>query len=105
MGPVGMITVVDQYMRLPFLSSLSNMLGLAYQISMFLFLFNMLPLPLPLLDGGWVVILILERILRREFTAEQKAAAQMVGLAGVFVLFVWIMYGDIPAAFKYFFGG
>lgn len=101
MGPIGMVAVVEQNTRLhPY-----NTFALAFSISMFLCLFNLLPLPLPLLDGGWIVILLIERLLRREFSAEQKAAAQMVGLAAFLVLGVIIAYGDILTSFKRFFLG
>lgn len=101
MGPIGMISVVEQNANLP----LYYNLFLAIQISMFLFLFNMLPLPLPLLDGGWIVILLIERLMRREFSPEQKAVAQMFGVIAVIVLGVFIAYGDAIRFFKRFFGG
>jgi len=101
MGPIGMISIVEQNANLP----LYYTLYWVVQISMFLFLFNMLPLPLPLLDGGWIVILLIERLLRREFTPEQKAAAQMFGMVAVLLLGAFIAYGDILRFVKRFFGG
>lgn len=101
MGPIGMISVVEQNANLP----LYYNLFLAIQISMFLFLFNMLPLPLPFLDGGWVVILLMERLIGREFTENQKAVAQLVGITAVMLLGVYIAYGDAIRFFKRFFGG
>lgn len=101
MGPIGMVAVVEQMMRIhPF-----NIMSYAIQISMFLFLFNMLPLPLPLLDGGWIIILLLERLFRKEFSAEQKAYAQMIGITAVIILGIWIAYGDTISSFRRFFGG
>jgi regulator of sigma E protease len=101
MGPIGMVSVIEQNSKLP----LYYNLFLAIQISMFLCIFNMLPIPLPLLDGGWIVILLLERLLHREFSAEQKAAAQMVGLMAMVVLGILVTYGDFMRMFKRFFGG
>ncbi len=101
MGPIGMVAVVEQMMRIhPY-----NIMSFAIQISLFLFLFNLLPLPLPLLDGGWIVILLLERIFRKEFSGEQKAFAQMIGLVAVVILGLWIAYGDVINSFRRFFGG
>lgn len=101
MGPLGMIAVNEQNIKLhPF-----NTLFLAMNISMFLALFNLLPIPLPLLDGGWIVILLLERLLRREFTGEQKAMAQMVGLAIFIILGIIIAFSDIRLIPKRFGGG
>ncbi|HOJ78093.1 MAG TPA: M50 family metallopeptidase [Bacillota bacterium] len=101
MGPIGMVTVMEQNTQLP----LYYTMILAVQISLFLGMFNLLPIPLPLLDGGWIVILLLEKLLRREFTAEQKAAAQMVGLSLVLILGVMIAYSDILRSIQRFFGG
>lgn len=101
MGPIGMVSIVEQNANLP----LYYNLFLGIQISMFLFLFNMLPVPLPLLDGGWIVILLIERLIRREFTPEQKAAAQTFGMIAVLLLGIFIAYGDAIRFFKRFFGG
>lgn len=105
MGPVGMTVIMEQYSHLPLNQVLFQIFYLAIQINMFLFLFNMLPLPLPLLDGGWIVIMTLEKLLRREFSADQKAAAQMVGMIGVLLLGAIIFYSDVMMTIKRFFGG
>lgn len=99
MGPIGMVTVIEQSGGLP----LYHLFFLLIQISLFLFLFNMLPLPLPLLDGGWIVILLLEKLFRKEFSAEQKAAAQMAGLMAMLVLGVMVTYNDILRVIKMYF--
>ncbi len=99
MGPIGMVTVIEQSGGLP----LYHLFFLLIQISLFLFLFNMLPIPLPLLDGGWIVILLLERLFRKEFSAQQKAAAQMIGLMAMLVLGVMVTYNDILRVIKMYF--
>jgi regulator of sigma E protease len=104
-GPIGMTAIIEQYSRLPLIHVIYRFLELAIGINMCLFLFNMLPLPLPLLDGGWIVIMTLEKLMGREFSANQKAAAQMVGLVAVLFLGVWIAYGDVMMLIKRFFGG
>lgn len=101
MGPIGMVAAMEQNTKLPIYYTLFFMII----ISISLFFFNLLPLPLPLLDGGWIVIMILERLLRREFTAEQKGVAQLVGLIMIGFLFIVITYGDILTMFRRFFGG
>jgi regulator of sigma E protease len=105
MGPIGMTAVIEQYSQLPLIHVIYRFLDLAIGINMCLFLFNMLPLPLPLLDGGWIVIMTLEKLLRREFSVNQKAAAQMVGMVAVLLLGVLIAYGDVLIFIKRFFGG
>ncbi|MGE5607551.1 MAG: site-2 protease family protein, partial [Bacteroidota bacterium] len=62
-----------------------------------------LPIPLPLLDGGWIVILLLEKLFRKEFSAEQKAAAQMVGLMAMLVLGVLVTYNDVLRFIRMYF--
>jgi regulator of sigma E protease len=105
MGPIGMTAVIEQYGSLPLIHIIYRFLELGVGINMCLFLFNMLPLPLPLLDGGWIVIMILEKIIRREFSANQKAAAQMVGMVAILLLGVIVAYGDVSLVIKRFFGG
>lgn len=105
MGPIGMVTTVEQYLLLPPEYLTAKILELSVSITMFLFLFNLLPIPLPLLDGGWIVIFLLERLIRREFTPEQKAAAQTVGMVLVLFLGAFIAYGDVLTTIKRFFGG
>lgn len=94
-GPIGMVKMVNQSMQYPFMLRIFEWLILMVEISISLFLFNILPLPLPLLDGGWIMILLLERLLRREFSAEQKATAQMIGLVTIIALAIFIGYHDI----------
>lgn len=91
MGPLGMVGAIDQALQ----SGLHLFFSIVAGINLFLGLFNLLPIPLPLLDGGWIVILILERLRRKEFTPEQKTAAQMVGLAAILLLTVIATYTDI----------
>jgi regulator of sigma E protease len=105
MGPIGMTAVIEQYGNLPLIHIIYRFLELGVGINMCLFLFNMLPLPLPLLDGGWIVIMTLEKLMRREFSANQKAAAQMVGMVSILLLGVIVAYGDVLLVIKRFFGG
>ena len=105
MGPIGMVTITAQNISLPLNYFIFYIFSSAISISMFLFLFNMLPLPLPLLDGGWIIIMLLERALNRDFTPGQKAAAQMVGLVAILILGIWIAYGDVLSFIKFFKGG
>lgn len=91
MGPIGMVGFVGQARE----SGMDYFLQTCAMISLFLGFFNLLPIPLPLLDGGWVVILLLERLRRKEFSPEQKSIAQMVGLGLILLLFVFVTYSDI----------
>ncbi|HCT35414.1 MAG TPA: hypothetical protein DF292_00050, partial [Firmicutes bacterium] len=81
MGPVGLVSEVGQATQ----KGAGWFLQIIAAVSGSLAFFNLIPIPLPLLDGGWIMILIIEKILRREFSQNQKAIAQMIGLAAVLV--------------------
>ncbi|HBE77474.1 MAG TPA: hypothetical protein DDW65_06770 [Firmicutes bacterium] len=104
-GPIGAVDMVEQTLQMPLQLILISMVQFFTSISVSLCLFNLLPLPLPILDGGWIVILLLERIFRREFSTEQKATAYTVGLVAILFAFVWITYGDILRLLKRVLGG
>jgi regulator of sigma E protease len=104
-GPVGIVSVVDQALQSPPQLIIINIVQLFFIISISLCFFNLLPLPLPILDGGWIVILIIEKILRREFSTEQKTTAYTIGLVLFLLTFVWVTYGDIISLVKRVIGG
>lgn len=95
-GTLGLFAVFDQAIKSGFYLFFSMIAG----INLFFGLFNLLPVPLPLLDGGWIVIFILERIRKKEFTAEQKATAQMIGLAVILTLFAVLTYSDLASMIR-----
>jgi regulator of sigma E protease len=95
-GPVGMVSMVHQAAT----SDLYRFWFMFAMFNLFLGFFNLLLIPLPLLDGGWVIIMLLERLRKKEFTANQKAIAQMVGMGLMLLLFVLITYGDISSLIK-----
>ena len=94
-GPVGMVGFVDQARHQSGL-----LLFVMTSISLFLALFNLLPIPLPLLDRGWIVIFILERLRGKEFFSRQKGTAQMIGLLLMLVLFIMITSGDVGSIIR-----
>lgn len=97
-GPVGAIDAVSlQYRAGPWW-----FLYMIATFNLFLALFNLLPVPIPLLDGGWIVIYLLEAILRREFTEREKASAQILGLVILATFFVFVTYGDILSKMRRF---
>lgn len=52
-------------------------------------------LPFPVLDGGHIVIILLEGIFRREIPLKIKIAIQNVGFVLILILMAFIIYGDI----------
>lgn len=97
-GPVGMVGMVGESVK----AGAASVFNLIASLNLFLGLFNLLPIPLPLLDGGWVVIYLLERLRRREFTAEQKAAAQLLGLLILGSFFLFVTYSDLVTGIRRF---
>lgn len=52
-------------------------------------------LPIPILDGGNILLLALEGILRRDFSLSFKERFVQVGLVFLLVLFAYVMYNDV----------
>ena len=72
-------------------------LMLIAQLSLSLGLANLLPIPV--LDGGYLVLFMLEAVRRRKLTARQMERVMLGGLAVLFTLFVAVTFKDIRARF------
>jgi regulator of sigma E protease len=72
------------------LISMGNFLAL---ISIALCIMNLLPIPI--LDGGMIVLFILEGILRRPIKARTIYIFQTVGAVVIFGLMIFAVFGDI----------
>ncbi|HAV20726.1 MAG TPA: RIP metalloprotease RseP [Firmicutes bacterium] len=88
-GPIGIVQAVGQTAKLGFI----NVLYLAGLLNVNLGLLNLLPIPV--LDGGWIVLLLLEAIRRKPLSVEQEAFARMVGLAILGFIIVYATFSDI----------
>lgn len=88
-GPIGIVQAVGQTARL----GLINVFYLAGLLNVNLGLLNLLPIPV--LDGGWVVFLLIEAIRRKPLSVEQETFARMVGMAILGVLIVFATFSDI----------
>lgn len=62
-------------------------------LSLSLAIFNILPFPV--LDGGHMIIIIIEGIIKRELPLKLKVAIQNVGFALLIILLAFIVYNDI----------
>lgn len=71
---------------------LGNFLTFTALLSISLAIINILPFPA--LDGGHIVFIILEGILRREISVKVKMAFQQVGLVLLLILMTFIIYND-----------
>lgn len=55
--------------------------------------------PIPVLDGGHILLLLVEGLLRRELSLELKARVTQAGLVFIVVLFGIVMYNDLMRKF------
>ena len=94
-GPIGMVQIIGEtasYMEVNFLLGLLNVMYLAVFLSVNFAIVNLLPVPI--LDGGWILLIIIELIRRKPLTERQKAIAQMTGLVFIAGLFLFATYSD-----------
>ena len=74
------------------------LLGLMAIISVNLGLINILPIPG--LDGGHVLIAIIEGAIQRDLPIKIKLGIQQAGLLLILILFITIMINDIQRLFQ-----
>jgi regulator of sigma E protease len=79
-------------------SGFSAVLGLLAIISINLAFINFLPIPA--LDGGHVVIILAEAIMRRPFSMRTRLAIQQIGVVLLFALIGVILFNDISRLFQ-----
>jgi len=62
-------------------------------VSLNLAIFNLLPIPI--LDGGVILMLLLEMFMRRDLSLQVKEAVFKVGFVFIMALVVFVIYNDI----------
>jgi len=92
-GPVGIVAVSGQAVRAGFRSFFFFM---AY-ISLNLFVVNLLPIPI--LDGGHIIVLATEGVLRHDLSLKVKERFLQVGFVFILVIFALVMYNDVLRVF------
>jgi regulator of sigma E protease len=95
-GPLGMVGVIDQALK----SGLYLFFTILASFNLFLGIFNLLPIPLPLLDGGWILIYLLEGLSRKEFKPEQKAVAQLIGVVMMTAFYLTVILSDFASIIR-----
>jgi len=88
-GPVGIVQLSGEAAK----SGPMTLLQLTALISLNLGLLNLLPIPI--LDGGWVLMLAIEGLLRRELSLTFKERFVQVGLVFLLSVFAFVMYSDV----------
>jgi regulator of sigma E protease len=88
-GPVFIAQVAGESARTGF----SALIGFMAFLSINLAILNLLPIPA--LDGGHLVYLVIEGIIRRPIPLKVKMIIQQVGLALILALMLFVIYNDI----------
>jgi regulator of sigma E protease len=88
-GPVGIARISGQAAR----RGIPEFLSVLAIISLNLAIVNFLPIPI--LDGGHLLMLALEGVRRRDFSAASRERFLRVGMAFLLLLFVLVMYNDL----------
>ncbi len=89
MGPVGIASVSGESAQAGFIP----LLGLLASLSLNLGLLNLMPIPV--LDGGHILILLLEGIARRDFSLRVKEKMLVAGFVLLMLLMVTVIYNDL----------
>ena len=88
-GPIGIAQISGEMYR----AGIADLLTLVSFISLQLAIFNLLPIPI--LDGGMILLLLIESLLRRDLSLGFKERFAQVGIAFLLLLAVFVMYNDI----------
>jgi regulator of sigma E protease len=71
----------------------SAFIGLMAMVSLNLAIFNLLPIPI--LDGGVIVLLLLEMIMRRDLSLQVKETVFKLGFVFLMAVVAFVLYNDI----------
>jgi len=93
-GPIGIAQLSGEAYR----AGISELLLLVSFISLQLGIFNLLPIPV--LDGGVILLLLVEALIRRDLSLEIKERFVQVGIVFLLLLAAFVMYNDLVKTFK-----
>lgn len=88
-GPIGIARLSGQAAR----QSWADLMSLMAAISLNLGVFNLFPIPV--LDGGVILLLLIEGTIRRDLSRQFKERVTQVGFAALMLLAVFVIYNDI----------
>jgi len=92
-GPIMIGKMAGDFAKTGFI----NLLELLAYLSLMLAIINILPLPV--LDGGHLVMIIIEGITGKPIPTKVKVAIQQVGMALMLMLILFVIYNDISRIF------
>ena len=88
-GPIGVIQVMAKSAK----NGLESYIRLLAVISVALGLFNLLPIPL--VDGGMIVLFLVEGIIRKRISLKVVGVYNTVGLSLILLIFLFATYSDL----------
>jgi regulator of sigma E protease len=71
----------------------ASFIGLMAMVSLNLAIFNLLPIPI--LDGGVILLLLIEMVMRRDLSLQVKEAFIKVGFVFLMAVVMFVLYNDI----------
>ena len=92
-GPLGIAQMTGEAAKLGFL----NLLYFTAILSVFIGLFNLLPIPI--LDGGHLLILVIEKIRGKPLEPEKTNFMYLIGISFMIIIFIIATYKDILRVF------
>lgn len=91
-GPIAIAKISGDMLRRGWLS----LVALMAMISLQLGVMNLLPIPV--LDGGHIMILLIEGIARRDLSLRVKERIQQLGFAALATLMIVVLYNDVVSS-------
>jgi regulator of sigma E protease len=88
-GPIGLGQLAGQEAR----EGAAAYMALMAMVSLNLAIFNLLPIPI--LDGGTILMLLVEIVMRRDLSLNVKEAVFKVGFVFIMVLMAFVIFNDI----------
>lgn len=88
-GPIGIARLAGDNAR----EGPMAFIGLMSMVSLNLAIFNLLPIPI--LDGGLILLLLIEMVMRRDMSLQVKEAVFKVGMVFLMVVVMFVLYNDI----------
>lgn len=93
-GPIGIAQLSGEAYR----AGLPDLILLVSFISLQLGIFNLLPIPV--LDGGVILLLLVEGLIRRDLSLQVKERFVQVGIVFLLLLAAFVMYNDLVKTFR-----
>jgi regulator of sigma E protease len=88
-GPIGIARLSGEAAR----EGATAFIGLMAVVSLNLAIFNLLPIPI--LDGGVILMLLVEMLMRRDLSLRVKEAVFKLGFVFLMAVMVFVLYNDI----------